>query len=190
MGLYPDTGPSASRPSRRPEVDRVTAIPDPRRAQATRQRPRASRIDGYAPSKAGGPGDDDLVGTFWNDTLLGRPVSVHPPHLRAHLAVDAERVRRGARRRVRSRRWQLNGSNAVPSTRTRGRSIDRRRPACVREGGLEPPRPLGHRILSPARLPHSATLASAPTVRQIRGRSSRHEGASEGTRRGRHTMAR
>ena len=29
----------------------------------------------------------------------------------------------------------------------------------VREGGFEPPRPFGHRILSPARLPGSATLA-------------------------------
>src|SRR5712691_11631540 len=29
----------------------------------------------------------------------------------------------------------------------------------VREGGVEPPRPFGHRILSPARLPGSATLA-------------------------------
>jgi hypothetical protein len=29
----------------------------------------------------------------------------------------------------------------------------------VREGGFEPPRPFGHRILSPARLPDSATLA-------------------------------
>ncbi len=32
-------------------------------------------------------------------------------------------------------------------------------PANVREGGFEPPRPFGHRILSPARLPGSATLA-------------------------------
>ena len=31
----------------------------------------------------------------------------------------------------------------------------------VREGGFEPPRPSGHRILSPTRLPGSATLASA-----------------------------
>ena len=30
----------------------------------------------------------------------------------------------------------------------------------VREGGFEPPRPFGHRILSPARLPDSATLAT------------------------------
>jgi hypothetical protein len=30
----------------------------------------------------------------------------------------------------------------------------------VREGGFEPPRPFGHRILNPARLPGSATLAS------------------------------
>ena len=29
----------------------------------------------------------------------------------------------------------------------------------MREGGVEPPRPFGHRILSPARLPGSATLA-------------------------------
>src|SRR5205085_10898129 len=32
----------------------------------------------------------------------------------------------------------------------------------VREGGFEPPRPFGHRILSPARLPGSATLACRP----------------------------
>jgi hypothetical protein len=29
----------------------------------------------------------------------------------------------------------------------------------VREGGFEPPRPFGHRLLRPARLPGSATLA-------------------------------
>jgi hypothetical protein len=37
----------------------------------------------------------------------------------------------------------------------------------VREGGFEPPRPFGHRILSPARLPGSATLAGVkPKYRQ------------------------
>ena len=36
----------------------------------------------------------------------------------------------------------------------------------VREGGFEPPRPCGHRILSPARLPGSATLARAPAYPQ------------------------
>jgi hypothetical protein len=37
----------------------------------------------------------------------------------------------------------------------------------VREGGFEPPRPFGHRILSPARLPGSATLAAVkPKYRQ------------------------
>src|SRR5213078_4452219 len=35
----------------------------------------------------------------------------------------------------------------------------------VREGGFEPPRPFGHRILSPARLPGSATLAGVECCR-------------------------
>jgi hypothetical protein len=43
-----------------------------------------------------------------------------------------------------------------------------RRSDYVREGGVEPPRPFGHRILSPARLPGSATLAETNVlVREV-----------------------
>jgi hypothetical protein len=51
----------------------------------------------------------------------------------------------------RRQNWQQAGASISGCCKVPGRR--------VREGGVEPPRPFGHRILSPARLPGSATLA-------------------------------
>jgi hypothetical protein len=47
-------------------------------------------------------------------------------------------------------------------------------PQRVREGGLEPPRPLGHRILSPARLPVPALSRCKRAGQSICGLGNRH----------------
>jgi hypothetical protein len=70
----------------------------------------------------------------------------------------------GARRRRAGVRPLAGGPTRVLprgfGVRLIAREPRRLHPRClVREGGFEPPRPCGHRILSPARLPGSATLA-------------------------------
>ena len=70
-------------------------------------------------------------------------------------AVEAEVVR--AMMVLRARTLAFGASGARPQVA--GSPNGRRRLYPVREGGLEPPRPFGHRNLNPARLPNSATRA-------------------------------
>src|SRR5687767_14677058 len=61
------------------------------------------------------------------------------------------------------RRWHAGtgGWFACSYPETRGANPSGGERIVVREGGFEPPRPSGHRLLRPARLPGSATLAPA-----------------------------
>ena len=120
---------------------------DERRRNLALAEPRYARLPAVAAGYAIDFGVDDVAGNFHGNALLGfSEIGEFGFHYRIISAFRLRAPRYGGQ-------VATTGDEAMSRACTPELPLASRASEGVRKGGVEPPRPFGHRILSPARLP-------------------------------------